>query len=135
VLFCTPSSVRPADDVQELIRVPLAARIGALGMTVMIIGMWATRPASECVMPAEPRRHINLARIVDREHLAADVLESERIARRYSAALAAAPADSQSLLTRPETLADQCQAALVGQIAAAHNVTADQVRSATVGNQ
>jgi hypothetical protein len=100
----------------------------------MTIGMWATRPAPECVMPAEPRRHLNLARTVDREHLAADVLESERIARRYSAALAAA-ADGQSLLTRPEALADQCQAALVGQIAAAHNVTADQVRSATVGNQ
>jgi len=115
--------------------VPLAARIGALGVTIMTIGMWATRPAPECVMPAEPRRHINLARTVDREHLAADVLESERIARRYSAALAAAPADGQSLLTRPEALADQCRAALVAQIAAAHNVSADQVRSATVGNR
>ena len=113
---------------------PLAAKIGALGITVMTIGMWATRPAPECVMPAEPRRHINLARIVDREHLAADVLESERIARRYAAALAAAPADRQSLLTRPGALADRCQAALIGQIAAAHDVTADQVRSATVGN-
>ena len=114
---------------------PLAARIGALGMTVMIIGMWATRPAPECVMPAEPRRHINLARIVDREHLAADVLESERIARRYSAALAAAATEKLSLLTRPGDLADQCQAALVAQIATAHNVTADQVRSATAGNR
>ena len=116
---------------------PLAAQIGALGMTVMTIGMWATRPAPACVMPAEPRRHINLARTVDREHLAADVLESERIARRYAAALAKAPTDGRSPLTlpRPEALAEQCQAALVGQIATAHDVTADQVRTATAADQ
>lgn len=116
---------------------PLAARIGALGMTVMTLGMWATRPAPTCVMPAEPRRHINLARTVDREHLAADVLESERIARRYAAALAATPTDGRSSLTLPraEALAEQCQAALAGQIAAAHDVTVDQVRTATAENQ
>ena len=100
----------------------------------MTIGMWATRPAPECAMPEEPRRHISLARTVDREHLAADVLESERIARRYAAALAAAPTDGRSPLT-PEALADQCQAALLSQIATAHDVTSDQVRSATAGTQ
>jgi hypothetical protein len=120
-----------------LIRVPLAAKIAALGITVMTIGMWATRPAPVCVMPAEPRRHIDLTRTVDREHLAADVLESERIARRYAAALAASPSDGlpPPTLTRPEALAEQCQAAIVGQIATAHDLTADQVRTATEGDQ
>jgi len=112
--------------------VPLAAQIAAFGITVMTIGMWATQPAPVCAMPAEPSRHIDLARTVDREHLAADVRESERIARRYAAALAATPSDGHS---QPEVLAEPCQAALVDQIATAHDLTADQVRTAIEGDR
>jgi len=84
-------------------------------------------------MPTEPRRHIDLARTVDREHLAADVLESERIARRYAAALAADPSERRSSATLPRP--EQCQAALVDQIAATHDLPADRVRTATAGDQ
>jgi len=112
--------------------VPLAAQIGALGITVMTVGMWATRPSPACVMPTEPRRHIDLTRTVDREHLAADVLEAERIARRYAAALAADPGERPS--PAPLTLPEQCQTALVNQIATAHDLSVDQVRTATASD-
>ena len=68
-------------------------------------------------MRSEPRRHLNLDRTVDREHLATDLAESERIARRYSA--------------QPEADGESCRDQLVRQIMTTHDVTPAQVIAAT----
>jgi hypothetical protein len=107
-----------------------AARFGAIVLLVMIVAMWATRPATTCEMPLEPHRHLDLGHIVDREHLTTDLSDSERIAHRYADHLAAAPA-GQREPTSPILDADQCLARLHGQIMAAHDVTPAQVVAAT----
>ena len=68
-------------------------------------------------MRSEPHRHLNLDRTVDREHLATDLAESERIARRYAA--------------QPEGDDESCRAELVRQIMAAHDVTPAQMLAVT----
>jgi hypothetical protein len=81
-------------------------------------------------MRSEPRRHLDLDRTVDREHLATDLAESERIARRYSAQRE--PTASGG--TREPAIhadAESCHAGLVRQIMAAHDVTTAQVLAAT----
>ena len=80
--------------------------------------MWATQPPAGCAMRSEPRRHLNLDRTVDREHLATDLAESERIARRYSA--------------QPDGNGESsCHAGLVRQIMTTHDLTAAQMLAAT----
>ena len=100
----------------------LATSVGVV-LLVTVLAMWATRPAASCELAAEPHRHLNLDRLVDREHLATDVREIARVARRY-AARAAPPAEVG------ETIA-QCEDKLNGQLVTAHDVTIEQVRSAT----
>ena len=110
-----------------------AARFGAIVMFGMIVAMWATRPSASCEMPLEPHRHLDMGHIVDREHLATDVSDSQRIARRYADHLAAAPAGQREPTS--QTLgADQCLARLHGQIMALHDVTPAQMVAATPGS-
>jgi hypothetical protein len=86
-----------------------------------LLAMWAIRPAS-CELAAEPHQRLNLDRLVDREHLATDVREIARLARRY--AVRAAPAAGTD-----GTIAD-CEEKLDAQLVTAHDLTIEQVRSA-----
>jgi hypothetical protein len=109
------------------------ATVAGAALIVMLLVMWATRPPPTCAMAPEPHRHLDLERGVDREHLATDVREAARIARRYAAHIAATQADGGS---PPTTLAfndvaEQCQASLSRQLMDAHDVTLEQVRAAT----
>jgi hypothetical protein len=104
-----------APEVSAPWRGPAQFAGGALVLT--IVAMWAAQPPSGCTMRSEPRRHLNLDRTVDREHLATDLAESERIARRYSA--------------QPDANGESCRAGLVRQIMATHDVTPAQMLAAT----
>jgi hypothetical protein len=81
-------------------------------------------------MRSEPHRHLNLDRTVDREHLATDLAESERIARRSSAQ----PEPTASGGTDEPAVhadAESCHAGLIRQIMTTHDVSAAQVLAAT----
>jgi hypothetical protein len=93
------------------------AQFAGAALVLTVVAMWATQPAAGCAMRSESRRHLNLDRIVDREHLATDLAESERIARRYS--------------TQPGGDSESCHAELVRQIMTTHEVTTAQVLAAT----
>ena len=109
------------------------ATVAGTAFLVMFLAMWGTRPDSSCVLQREPRRRLALERVVDAEHLASDVRETARIARRYAAHIAATPATGDHPLTTlaPGGAAESCEARLAGQLMTTHDVTADQVRSAT----
>ena len=109
------------------------ATVAGAALIVTLLAMWATRPAPTCAMAPEPHRHLDLERGVDREHLATDVREAARVARRYAAHIAATPAGGGSPPTTPvfNDVAEPCQAGLSRQLLDAHDVTLDQVREAT----
>jgi hypothetical protein len=96
--------------------------VAGTAFLVMLLAMWATGTASSCVVTQEPHRGLNLERVVDREHLARDVRESARIARRY-AARTVRTSDLDSAVER-------CEATLDGQIMTAHDVALDEIREA-----
>jgi hypothetical protein len=115
------------------------ATVAGTAFLVMLLAMWATRSASSCVLSAEPHRRLALERVVDSEHLDSDVRETARIARRYAAHVARAPAkgddrskgDDPSTTSAPGRVAEPCEARLSGQLMTTHDVTLDQVRAAT----
>jgi hypothetical protein len=100
----------------------LAATVG-IALLVTLLAMWAAGPAASCELAAEPHQRLNLDRLVDREHLATDVREIARLARRYAAR--GAPAAGL------DGTAEQCAEKLESQLVTAHDVTVEQVRSAT----
>ena len=100
----------------------LAATVG-VALLVTLLAMWAAGPTASCELAPEPHQRLNLDRLVDREHLATDVREIGRLARRYAAR--AAPAVGIDLAIA------QCEEKLDGQLVTAHDVTIEQVRSAT----
>jgi hypothetical protein len=100
----------------------LATSVG-VALLVTLVAMWAIRPGASCELAAEPHQRLDLDRLVDREHLATDVREIARLARRYAAR--AAPA-----VGIDGTIA-QCEEKLEGQLVTAHDLTVEQVRSAT----
>jgi hypothetical protein len=95
--------------------------VAATAFLVMLLAMWATGTASSCVVAQEPHRRLNLERVVDREHLARDVRESARTARRYARAVGTSGADGAS---------DRCETTLDGQIMTAHDVSLEEIREA-----
>jgi hypothetical protein len=99
----------------------LATSVG-VALVVTILALWAIRPSALCELAAEPHRRLDLDRVVDREHLAADVRGIARLARHYG--LRAAP-----LAATDQTVA-QCEDTLDGQLVTAHDLTVEQVRSA-----
>jgi hypothetical protein len=106
------------------------AQFAGAALVLTVAAMWAAQPPAGCTMPPEPRRHLNLDRTVDREHLATDLAESERVARRY----AAQPGPTASGGTVAPAIhldAESCRAGLVRQIMATHDVTPAQVLAAT----
>jgi hypothetical protein len=98
------------------------AQFATITLLMTIGAMWATRPPPACEMPLESHRHLDLTRVVDREHLATDISDSERIARRYIAHLSSAPPGvSPGPAAQPFT-ADQCVLRLHEQIMTGHEV-------------
>jgi hypothetical protein len=112
-------------------RGPTQFAAGALIVT--IVALWATRPPPACDMTVEPHSHLDLDRMVDREHLAADIEASVRIARRYRAQTPApaAGAHEPTAHQAPDTDDEQCQARLAQQIMTAHDLTLAQILSAS----
>jgi hypothetical protein len=107
------------------------ATVAGTAFLVMLLAMWATRPDSSCVRQGEPHRRLALERVVDAEHLASDVRETARIARRYAAHTATpATGDRPPTTLAPGTAAESCEARLAGQLMTTHDVTLDQVRAA-----
>jgi hypothetical protein len=116
--------------MQSSWRGPTQFAAGALIVTV--VALWATRPAPTCDMTVEPHSHLDLDRMVDREHLAADIEASGRIARRYGAQTPAPAAGAHEPPARaPDTDDEQCQARLAQQIMTAHDLTLAQILSAS----
>ena len=105
------------------------AQFTGAALVLTVAAMWAAQPPSGCTMRAEPHRRLNLDRTVDREHLATDLAEAERVARRY----AAPPETASGRTGAPAIDADtgSCHAGLVRQIMTTHDVTAAQVLAAT----
>src|SRR6266446_1774657 len=62
------------------------ATVAGTAILVMLLAMWATRPDPSCALTREPHRRLAVERVVDSEHLANDVREIGRIARRHAAA-------------------------------------------------
>ena len=99
----------------------LATSVG-VALLVTVLAMWAIRPSALCELAPEPHRRLDLDRVVDREHLASDVREIARLARRY-----AAPGGPPGGLDETVT---QCEDKLDGQLVTTHDLTLEQVRSA-----
>jgi hypothetical protein len=100
----------------------LATTVG-VALLFTLLAMWAAGPAASCELAPEPQQRLNLDRLVDREHLATDVREIARLARRYAARTAPATGIDAAIL--------QCEEKLDGQLVTAHDLTIEQVRSAT----
>ena len=100
----------------------LATTVG-VALVFTLLAMWAAGPGASCQLAPEPHQRLDLDRLVDREHLATDVREVARVARRYAAR--AAPPDGIDA-----TIA-QCEETLDVQLVTAHDVTMEQVRSAS----
>ncbi len=116
-------------DMPSSWRGPTQFAAGALIVT--IVALWATRPPPTCDMTVEPHSHLDLDRMVDREHLATDIEASGRIARRYQAqrsATAAGPLEPPA--RAPDTDDEQCHARLAQQIMTAHDLTLPQILAA-----
>jgi hypothetical protein len=107
------------------------AQFAAAALVLTIVALWATGPRPTCNMTLEPHSHLDLDRTVDREHLAADIEASGRIARRYSAHISAHPAGAdQPSAAASETGEEQCHARLAQQIMTTHDLTLAQILSA-----
>jgi hypothetical protein len=91
-------------------RGPAQFAIGALVLTIVVMAL--TRPAAVCAMTSEPRRYMDVSRLVDREHLEADRRDADRVARRFAAQT---PDDPGSVAAD-----NACRAKLERQIVAAH---------------
>jgi hypothetical protein len=102
--------------------IELATTVG-VALLFTLLAMWAAGPAASCELAPEPHRRLNLDRLVDREHLATDVREIARLARRYVPRTAPAGGIDQTIA--------ECEEKLDGQLVTAHDVTIEQVRSAT----
>jgi hypothetical protein len=96
------------------------AQFAAIALAVTLAALWLNAPAASCTRRFEPHQHMDLGRVVDQEHLAADLRDADRVALRYAAHLAIPAADAGK----------RCQATLDGQIMTMHDVTAAQIRSA-----
>ena len=111
------------------------AQFAGAALIVTIVALWATRPPPTCDMTVEPHSHLDLDRIVDREHLAADIGASGRIARRYRAQMPEHPAGAheapaQAATQAPDTDDEQCHARLAQQIMSTHDLTLAQILAA-----
>jgi hypothetical protein len=109
------------------------ATVAGTAILVMLLAMWATRPDSSCLLTREPHRRLALERVVDSEHLANDVREIGRIARRHAAAHIAPEQTKGNDPPQTSALEDvvrQCEATLAGQLMATHDVMLDEVREA-----
>jgi hypothetical protein len=102
----------------------------SVGTTVLMAGMlvvmWVQQGPAICVAAAVPRT-LRLDRVVDRDHLAADTAAATRMARRYMATGASAEERLQRFV--------ECDARLVSAIAAAHGMTADEVRATYIARE
>jgi hypothetical protein len=111
------------------------AQFAVAALIVTIVALWATRPPPTCDMTVEPHSHLNLDRVVDREHLAADIGASGRIARRYLTQMPEHPAGAhdapvQARAQAPDTDDQQCHARLTQQIMTTHDLTLAQILAA-----
>jgi hypothetical protein len=96
-------------------------------MVVMLVAMWAQRPAANCMLSREAPRQLLLSRETDREHLATDVASADRIARRYMLSTVD-PAQQHAQFV-------DCEATLVRQIATRHGLSPDAVRASPSDTQ
>ena len=119
------------------IRVSEPVALAGVAILYMFFAMWATRPSSSCAMVPEPHQQLNLERDVDREHLDRDVIEIERVARRYAAGLAGSGHGHNPIVSTPadEANADRCRDELDRGLMATHNMTLDQIRGAVVAER
>lgn len=97
--------------------------LGAVLVAVMGVAMWADRAPVTCTMRPELVRALYLTRGADREHLARDLNERDRIVGRIAGAATS--------VTDRQQLADACEASLVQQIMTTHGVTAAQIRTSS----
>jgi hypothetical protein len=86
----------------------------------MVLVMWAQQGPAVCAVSRTPWM-LHLDRTVDRERLAADTAAATRAARRYMAA-------GTSVDDRLHRFVE-CDARLVGGIAAEHGLSVEQVRA------
>ena len=105
------------------------ATVAGTAILVMLLAMWATRPDSSCVLTKEPHRRLALERVVDAEHLAGDMREIGRIARRDAGAQIATTPGLPTASALDEGVR-RCEARLAGQVMTTHDLTIDQVREA-----
>jgi hypothetical protein len=100
-------------------------------LIITVVALWATRPPPTCDMTLEPHSHLDLDRVVDREHLAADIEASGRIAERYAAHTSAQSAVAhQGPPQATDTDAEQCHTRLARQIMTTHDLTLAQILAA-----
>jgi hypothetical protein len=85
----------------------------AIAAAVMLLAMWAQSGSNRCVVPFEASRQLNLDRVVDVDHLAADTASAARAAQRHG------PRDAGAL----------CEDRLLDEIATRHGVSLEQVRA------
>jgi hypothetical protein len=107
------------------------AQFAGAALIVTIVALWATRPPPTCDMTVEPHSHLDLDRVVDREHLAADIGASGRIARRYLTGMPEHPAGAHDApVQAPETDDERCHQRLTQQIMTTHDLTLAQILAA-----
>jgi hypothetical protein len=107
------------------------AQFAGAALIITFVALWATRPPPICDMTLEPHSHLDLDRTVDREHLAADIGASGRIARRYSVQMSAHSAGAPEAPARTsDEDAERCHARLAQQIMTTHDLTLAQILTA-----
>ncbi|MEO8259511.1 MAG: hypothetical protein ABI868_19345 [Acidobacteriota bacterium] len=105
------------------------AQFAGVTLIMTVLAMWAARPPAGCALPPEPRRHLDLERTVDREHLVTDLAASERVARRWTPPLETSTASGAAAEPGFDLDAEGCHARLVRQIMTTHDVTPAQVQA------
>lgn len=87
----------------------------------MLLVMWAQHGSPACAPAPDVARQLQLSRMTDREHLAADSASATRTAQRYIASDAPTAERQQRFL--------ECEALLFRGIAITHGVSAAEVRA------
>lgn len=93
---------------------------GAGLVGVMFVAMWADRAPSNCTLRPEAARPLNLTRVLDREHLARELAEVERVSRRVAGPPTASAGEQVQF--------DRCEAALLQELQARHGLSPDDLR-------
>jgi hypothetical protein len=89
-------------------------------IVIMFVAMWVDRAPITCALRPETARPLDLTRTLDREHLARERAEVDRVSRRIAGPPTASTGERMQF--------DRCEAALLQELSVRHSLSPDDLR-------